>query len=98
MITGEPKLHICFKLVFTMQFFLQLVSQSYSVFGIVMIARSKLELHDAIFLQLRLATFEKETHCKLQKTCYTMQSQAVDKGHLKKVVVQVVSHLVPGKA
>ena len=35
-----------------------------------------LVLHDAIFLATCLATLEKEIHCKLQKTCYTLQSRA----------------------
>ena len=40
-----------------------------------MIAQSKLVLHDAIFLSTCFAILENEIHCKLQKTCYTLQSR-----------------------
>ena len=33
-----------------------------------------LVLQDAIFLATCLATLQKEIHCKLQETCYTLQS------------------------
>ena len=37
---------------------------------------AELVLHDAILLATCLATLEKEIHCKLQETCYMLQSQA----------------------
>ena len=48
---------------------------SYNFFGLTTNAQSKLVLHDATFLATCLAMFEREIHCKLQKTCYTVQSR-----------------------
>ena len=47
-----------------------------SFFVPAMITPSKLVLHDAIFLATCLAMLEREIHCKMQKTCYTLQSRA----------------------
>ena len=44
-------------------------------------------LHDEIFLETCLATVEKEIHCKLQKTRYTLQSRAATCNRFKTIHV-----------
>ena len=48
------------------------------------VAQNQLVLHHAIFLENCLATLEKDISCKLQKTCYTLQSRAASCNELKK--------------
>ena len=44
----------------------------------------KLMLDDAIFLATCFTNLEKEMHCKLQNTCYTLQSRAATCNGFKK--------------
>ena len=46
-------------------------------------------LHDAIFLVTCLATSKQEIHCKLQNSCYTLQSRAATCNGLKMVYAMI---------
>ena len=46
-------------------------------------------LNNAFFFASCLATLEKESHCKLQQTCYMLKSQTSTCNDLKKVIAHV---------
>ena len=52
------------------------LSLSRYFFGLATITQSKLVLRSAVFLATCLTAFEKEIHCRLQKSCYALQSRA----------------------
>ena len=58
-------------------------------FGLARIAQSEVVLHDTIFLATCPPTVEKEIHCKLQKTCYTLQPRAATCYDFRKILAVV---------
>ena len=54
-----------------------LCNLSTNLFGLATIPQSKLVLYNAIFLATCLPALKKEIRCKLQKSCYTLQSRTV---------------------